>query len=469
MSAGNALRLMTQVLVLPVIARILGPSSYGLVALASPFFFFLLLFGDLGLGATLVRAPSVSRAQESSVFWVTLTIASTLAAVLVLTAGLAGRLVGEPAISPLIIGFAPIFLIAAAALVPSARLQREGRFVTVALADTISTLAGVSAAIYGALSGWGPWSLIAQQLTLWAVKAAIVIGATRFYPAIAFDRAIIKTSLYFGSALVGSHLASFLGANLDNVLIGTFLGTARLGVYALAFQIVTIPCMILGSAHYSLMPAVAEAHRNGIAPERTYLEALRLMLLLAVPAIVGLALTADLLIPLLFGEAWSETASLIRWLAPAGIIFTVFILNGATILGVGRSGVELWTTLMRTGLTALGIIVGLSWDSTGVACGISLAIIISGFFYMRVVLRTCGISWAGVLKAASAPFTAGAALAAGVLVLRWTVFDHSAPVIDFMLSVVSGVLIYLFSLFILFREKFIKDIDVIRSLVANKA
>ncbi|MGO9171822.1 MAG: oligosaccharide flippase family protein [Rhodomicrobium sp.] len=468
MAAGNAVRFLLQLLAIPIVARFLGPSSYGLVALASPFFYFLLLFGDLGLGATLVRAQTLSRRQESSVFWAIFTIASGLAALLVAAAYPLGRSLGQPEISPLLLGFAPIFLVAAAGVVPSARLQRGGRFRTVALIDTLAACAGVCVAIIGALRGWGPWALVAQQWAFWAVKVSSVIGATRFYPILAFDRQAVRSSLHFGSAIVGSSVASFLGANLDNILIGTILGSAKLGLYAIAYQIVNIPGMVLGAVHYSLMPAVAAAHHKGISLEKTYIEALRLMLLIAVPSLAGLAVTADLLIALFFGESWLGMKTLIWLLAPLGVFNTIFILNGAMMLGAGRSGVEFWTTIMRTAAAAAGIITGIFWGSQGVACGISAAAAFSGFFYMRMVLRICGISAFRVLEAASVPLMAGAAMGTAVIFARGALLDGLAPSVGLPLSVLLGAAVYFLALFFLSRERFVQDIVAVRVLIANK-
>ncbi|MGO9459673.1 MAG: oligosaccharide flippase family protein [Rhodomicrobium sp.] len=469
MAAGNAVRFILQLLAIPIVAHLLGPKSYGLVALASPFFYFLLLFGDLGLGATLVRAQALSSRQESSVFWAIFTIASGLAALVVAGAHPLGRLLGQAEISPILMGFAPIFLVAAAGVVPSARLQRGGRFKTVALIDTLAASSGVCVAIMGALSGWGPWALVAQQWAFWAVKVSSVIIAARFYPILAFDRQAVESSLHFGSAIVGSSVASFLGANLDNILIGTILGPAKLGFYAVAYQFVNIPGMVLGAAHYSLMPAVSADHHKGISLEKTYIEALRLMLLIAVPALAGLAITADMLIALFFGEGWMEMASLIWLLAPLGIINTVFILNGAVMLGAGRSGVEFWTTIMRTAAAAAGIIIGIFWGSRGVACGISAAAAFSGFFYMRMVLRICGISAYRVLEAASVPLTAGAVMACSVILARGVLFDGLTASLALALSIAMGAAIYFLGLFFLSREKFVQDMTTVRNLIANKA
>ncbi|WP_170323286.1 oligosaccharide flippase family protein, partial [Bradyrhizobium sp. STM 3809] len=147
LALGNACRYLLQLVLVPVLARILGPSSYGSVALATPFFFFLMLFSDLGLGASLVRAPKLTRNLESSVFWIVMAIALVLASLLVVTAQPLAWLLQQPALAGILLGFAPLFLLSSATIVPSARLQRAGRFKAVALADLLSTVGAAAVAI----------------------------------------------------------------------------------------------------------------------------------------------------------------------------------------------------------------------------------------------------------------------------------------------------------------------------------
>jgi PST family polysaccharide transporter len=237
MAAANVVRLGAQVAILPIIARLLGPESYGIVALATPFVFFLLLFGDAGLAATLVRAKTATRELESTIFWVAVSIGLSLALLLAAAAYPLGHVLGQPEVSPILIGFCPVFVLATLGVVPSARLQRTGRFGIFALSDIISSFAGMGIAVYCALSGWGAWSLVAQQLTVWICKVCVVTAAARFLPLFVFHFAQVRSALKFGSGLLGSQIAG----SLDNVLVGTFLGTAPLGSTLSAIRSSTCP------------------------------------------------------------------------------------------------------------------------------------------------------------------------------------------------------------------------------------
>ena len=107
---------------------------------------------------------------------------------------------------------------------------------------------------------------------------------------------------------------------------------------------------------------------------------------------VGLALTADLLVALLLGDAWKPVGPLIQLLSLFGLLNAAFVLNSSLLFGIGRSDVEFKGTVMRTCGVAAGIVAGLPGGVQGVAAGVSIGFAIAGFFYMRLVMRTCDIT-----------------------------------------------------------------------------
>jgi O-antigen/teichoic acid export membrane protein len=467
MVGANALRLIAQLLVLPVVARLLGPQVYGVVALASPFVFFLLILSDLGLGPALIRAKDLTRQLESTVFWTAVAAGLVLAVFLAAIAYPLGAILGRPEISPILLGFCPLFLLVTAAIAPSAKLQRSGRFKTVAAIDIASAFAGMAAAVGGSLAGWGAWALVAQQLAFWLCRLALMLAATGFYPALTFRSALVSSSLGFSAGVVGCSVMGFVSGNLDNILIGTFLGAAPLGLYAVAFQIVNIPSLILGAVHYSLFPAISEAHRSGGSPANAYLGAARAVFLIAAPAVVGLALTADLLVALVLGDAWTPVGGLIRLLAPYGILLILCVLNAALLFGIGESGLEFRFGILRAACIAGGILAGIGGGAEGVAAGVSVGFAIACFFYVKAVMRVGGISAKDLWRMSRAPAVSCFSLALGVTTLRMFALDQMTLLSTLLISIVSGFLIYVSVLFIGFRSSVLELISMMKSMTGK--
>ncbi len=467
-AGANALRLAAQFLILPIIARMLGPEAYGIVAYAGPFVFFLLIFGDLGLTPVLVRAKEVSPELESTIFWVAAAMGAALAILLAMLAFPIGHFLGRPEVSPILLSFCPLFVLVTLAAVPTARMQRGGKGKSAAAVEIASAFTGMAAALFGSLSGWGAWSLVAQQLGLWLCRLVLLLAITRFRPRLIFRFSLVKSSFGFGAGFAGANLIGFLSGNLDNILVGTFLGTAELGRYAIAYQIVNIPSLVMGAAYFALFPAIAEAHRDGGTPSATYREAVRVMLLIAAPVSVGLALIADLLVALVLGDAWMPVGGLIQRLTPVGLLNAVFVLNAALLLGLGRSDLEFRAALMRAGCATAGILAGLRFGTGGVAIGLSIGTAVAGAFYTRAVIGACGISIRALWDTVKAPLVSCAVLLVGVLALRISAFEQMRLLFALLLSIASGGLIYMGTLFVGFRSAFLEDFVTIRAVVAKK-
>ncbi|MFY9642124.1 MAG: oligosaccharide flippase family protein [Rhodomicrobium sp.] len=463
-ASANVLRLAAQFAVLPIVARLLGPNDYGLAVLAGTFLAFLLKLGDVGFSAIIVRARA-SRELNSTVFWIGIGITSILAAILAIGSFPLGIMLGRPELSPLLLCLSPLLIIVGAAVVPAALLQREGKFKTVAAYEIVSAFAGIAVVLYGSLGGWGAWALIAQQFGFWVSKLVLLEYFTGFLPASVFRWALIKSSLRFNAAVWASNVAGFFASNLDNLLIATFLSPAVLGYYALAYQIICIPNLVLGASHYSLFPAFAEAQRLGLPPERTYISAIRLVLLIAAPAIAGLEVIAGVLVTALLGETWEPTATLIRLLAPAGLLMPIFVVNSALFLGLGRADLEFKIQVVKSGLVMVAIIGGLALGANGIAAGVSIGYGVAFAVCMRWAIKTGGISLSALIDAVKAPLTASATLVLGVFAVRLTCFQGFSPVLELGMSVVTGCGIY-FSVFYLgFRSQFLDGLLEMRILL----
>src|SRR5262245_31485507 len=166
LSAARAIQTAASFLALPLLARLIGPSEFGLVALAMSFVLFTMAFSDAGMGQSLVRTPPEDRAEWSSAFWMIGLLAASLTLLLVLVAWPAAWLFNEPRLAPLVMALAPLPLVQGMLSPAIADLQQREKFTHLALAEILGAIAGVAAAIGIALSGGGAWALVGQQLAM---------------------------------------------------------------------------------------------------------------------------------------------------------------------------------------------------------------------------------------------------------------------------------------------------------------
>ncbi len=443
LSGSNAFRLGVQFILFPVLARLLAPADYGLMALAMPVVLFAMTLGEGGMGPALVRAPDPDGAVEATMVWAASISGVGCAAILLLAARPAAGLLGDAAVAPVLAWLSPIMLMSALCSVPSARIQKRGATWIFALGDVASTVTGGAVALYGALSGWQVWSLVAQQLLLWVVKLGVLTGLAGNKSRGRPTRTAFRYLWHHGPPLVGANLLTLFSVSIDTILIGRLLGVELLGFYALAYQIVRIPESVLtGPIYISFLPAIARLDGDRTAAASLFIETLRMVFAVAAPMMLGLALTADLAVALVLGSRWHSTAPLIAMLAPSAILQALGWLSMALLIGRGRSGLQFRLALLNAGLTLIGVVAGSFYGIAGVAAGVALAVGAGSIVALGAGMAEVGIS-PRRLGVALSPLLAAAAVMVGCTGGIRMLLADTVPVLpSLLLAIGAGILSY---------------------------
>ena len=466
---ASALRITVQVAVLPVIGRILGPDVYGQMALVAPFIFFSMILVESGLGACIVRAGHVTPALEGTVFCFSAVLSLVFIGLFALVAHPLGIYLQQPEVPGLLMGLSSILLLASFNIVPAALLLRARQYNWIAASDVASSLGSVAGVALGIYLGWGVWSLVAQQIAFWTFKVLVVSIGSRSYPRLIFQWAVLKQNMQFGSRLTATGIVSFLARNIDNVLIGRFMGTQALGFYALAFQIVSMPPMIVsGSAYYTLFAGTSEAARSGHSPKPQFLAVMRAIMLLCMPAIVGMAATANLSIPLIMGDPWTSSARLIVLLAPLGLCQTLAATMSGVLNGLGRAGTMLKAELVSGVATIIAIVATARLGSEAVAIGVSATALLLPWMALRVVMRECDIGGREILRAVASPSIAAMIMGLCVTLLQQILPASWPRFVDLIACIAAGGVLYLAALLVLLQGRVSENIADIRRLLGKR-
>ncbi|MGE3622684.1 MAG: lipopolysaccharide biosynthesis protein [Bdellovibrionales bacterium] len=465
MAAASAVRVGIQIAILPIIGRLLGPQAFGQIALVSPFIFFAMMLAESGLSACIVRANKVTEELKGTVFSFSAAMSLLTIAIFAATAWPVGKILHEPAFPKLLLGMSAILLIASFNIVPSALLLRAKQYNWVALSDLVSTFGGVVAVAVGIVLGWGVWSIVAQQVVFWVCKTGVVIAATGYRPSFAFHKKLFKENIYFGSNLTGSSILSFISRNIDNILIGAFMGAEALGHYALAFQIVGLPQMVISGSVYSLLfSSTSEAVREGRFSPALYLKVMRGLLLVASPVIIGLAVTAPLSVPCMLGEQWLPMVPLIMWLAPLGLLQAMGAANSGMLIGLGKADVLFRLSLISAGTTILAIAIGAYIGSPqAVAMAVSLAALCNSWRVFFSITRFCNVRFRRILQVSFIPVFTAALMGISVFAIQMLLPSQLALFTRLVISIAAGILIYPLILFGLFRDRLTADIETIKT------
>jgi glycosyltransferase involved in cell wall biosynthesis/O-antigen/teichoic acid export membrane protein len=322
---------------LAIVARLLGPEEYGLFAMAAVGIYFLEGSYDFGLTRALIylggEHPPGSLIRTGFVLAVGL--GGAISSLLFGLAPSIAAFYGDPRVTDLMHALSVYFLIACVGLVPDAILQRQLAFDRRFWPSLAAPAGRYAIAIVLAAHGYGAWSLVWGQLVGISLEVVCLSALARWKPGIGWSTGVARRLISFSSQVSVVEWVAAFALNLDYVLVGHFLGGPLLGLYALAFK---LPDTTLGAAGFVgsrvLLPTFVslERPRLGIA----LVEALRLLMMVLVPAGVGLFVLAPVIVPLVFGDQWTEAVPVVQLLALSSCLNGLLQAVGAGFLAVGQ-------------------------------------------------------------------------------------------------------------------------------------
>lgn len=406
---------MSGLVVAAVLARILAPEDFGLVALAVLATQLLGIVTELGLTSSLVQRRSVNHTDLSTGFWFGLAFSLLLAALGFASAGLIAGIFSEPRLVELIRVMLVTLPLAALGQVPDAILQRKLDFRSIARIDWISGLGSGILGVAAAFAGYGLWALVIQFVSSTVIAVVLRQLIVRWVPSFAFDAVSARKMVAFGSSLVGLGLVNYAAVNIDNALIGARIGTAALGYYMLAYNLVLLPSNNIGGLVTRVMfPALSSLQGERGRFVQAYAAMLRAVSVATFPLVIGLGVTAPIAIATIYGPQWEPAVILLQILTVIGVLHSVNV-SGVAFAAIGRPQILLaWATLSVLVMT-LGFAVGSRWGVTGVAWSYLIVSPVVFFPPHLIANRLIGLPQSEFFRVIGIPF--GAALLMGAVVL----------------------------------------------------
>lgn len=393
--AGSVLQGGVQFAVGVLLARMLPPSDFGLVALAYVVVGLALLFSELGLGTSLVRMRPLTDAHVRTAFTTALLLGGTAAALLWLAAPAAAVLLRHGALTDVLRGLAPLFVLAAAGSTARALLQRRLDFRSLFAVDLAGYTGGYApVALLLALNGYGVRALVWGMLAQSAIATVVALAVVRHPVRPRIGRSELRELAGFGGGTSLVRLAGFAAGHFDNLVVGRWLGPFALGLYGRAYNVVNLPLAYLNDpAWHVLYPALAEVRDQPERVRRAYLAAVRVNALTAAPVMAGMAVAAPHLVPALYGPGWAGAVLPLQFLCLGGLFRSLYRVSGALAHASGRVYAEAARQAVFAGLVVTGAAVGSRWGIGGVGAGVACAGFAMYVMMSRLSLRVLGCGW----------------------------------------------------------------------------
>ncbi len=361
-----------------MLARMLSPEDYGLLAMVWAVNGFIDVFRELGLSTATIQKAEINHEQVSMLFWLNVMIGALIMGATALLAPMISAFYGNPAGLTEVVRWLSIgFLIGGLNAQHRALLNRQMRFTALAGIDVVATFISVAVAIWFAADGAGCWALVYGQLTLGIVMIVGVWSMSGWRPGRPVRTAGIRAMICFGGNTTGSNLVNYFSRNMDTVVIGRFRHAAELGLYDKAYGLLLLPIQqITMPLTRVAIPALSRLQNDPMRYRGYYRKALLLVCTIGMPLVAFLFVAADSIIPLLLGPKWTGAVRIFRVLAPAAFFGTFNVATIWVYTSLGRTDRQFRWGIVTSALTVVAFLVGVHWGAIGV--GVAFSIVYCG-------------------------------------------------------------------------------------------
>jgi PST family polysaccharide transporter len=357
-----------QLVGMSVLARLLPPSDYGLMAMAWTAANFASLLKDLGTSSAIIQKQELSERTKSAVFWLQMSLGMLLGVSLLVLSGVISAGFKQPQLQPILCLLALTFPLGSLSAVHQALLERQSSFKTLARIEIVASSASLLVAIVTAMNGAGVYAFVWQSFTTTLLYVIQPWLATRWRPQMVWDSQDIKAIFGFSGNLSAFNLINFASRNADSMIIGRFLGAAALGTYSMAYKLMLFPLQNLTFvASRALFPVMSRKQDSNVDVGSLYLRALAMVAAISTPLMGGLYVLREPLTAVVFGQQWGDVAHVIQWLAPVGALQAIISTTGTIYMAKGRTDLLFRLGVLSAALTIGSFFAGLPQGVVGVA------------------------------------------------------------------------------------------------------
>ncbi len=436
--ASKAVNLIT----LSILAHLLSPENFGLVALAVLTMDYLTVLSDLGLGAAIIQRRQNIDESAGTAFILNVGANAILMLLLIGVSPLVASFFHEPRVIPVLSALSLTLLLNSIGSVHNVLLQRQLEFKKKLVPDLGASLAKAVLSIGMALAGFGVWALVAGQLVAAAVTTILLWVVIPWRPRLTWQPAIARELFRYGISIMGNNALSAWEDNFDYLIIGRFYTVSDLGVYTIAYRLpetlVITTLWIMTSVLFPTFSALQDAREH---LKRSFLATVRYVELLVTPVCFGMIVAADPIIRVAFGPQWLGAVPILRVLALYAWIMSVGFHAGDIYKAAGRPDILIKTSFPIFLLRLAALWIGAHYSLLGVAVAHLFVESVSAVVRMVIMRRMIGVTALDLIRELRALIGAAALVALALPAVYLTA--HASPVVNLLATILAGAVGYL--------------------------
>jgi len=447
-----------------ILARLLSPEDFGLIAIALVFVGVVDSVNEFGLGEAIIQKKDLGENDLYSAFWFSILLALILYLILFFAAPLIAEFYDRAKLVIIIRLLGLNFLFSLASLVPRSLLTKELAFEKLSKADVGSTLMYSFCAVILAIEGYGIWSLIVGSLLRYSFLSILTFYYLPWKPKFIFSIKQVSGLLTFGVFVTGGSILRYFYSNSDYLIVGRFLGTRLLGYYTMAFQLATFFINELGAIVVRIsFPIFSKLQDDRESLASSFLRVTRYISLLSFPLFIGGIILSRDLVEVFLTSKWFPILLPFQVLCGIGLLRSIDVIIPPLLNSKNRPGLNFMYNLICSIIMPVGFLVGVKHGIPGISYA---WLIIYPFLFMYLLsfgikllnvpliqyLRNLFPSIIGTLFMGISTF----------LVIR--VLESATPILRLAIGILFGITSYV-CFFAIFQQDLISDLK--RNLVAD--
>jgi O-antigen/teichoic acid export membrane protein len=443
-AVGNYANIAISFLIFVVLARLLSPVEFGIVAVASVFLDVLLVVARGGLPDAIVQKHDLKEEFADTAFWVSTGSGILCCLILFALSGPIALVFKMPELRAVLQALSFVFVIGALGAIHEGRLQRSFGFRSLSIRGLIANLVSGGIALWFAFNGYGVWSLIIQRIASSLAMLVITWVAYPWRPRFRFHADDAKEQIKFGSKVFGTTLLLTLNNRIHELIAALFLSATDVGYMRMAWRCIDL------AAQFSVIPLTAVAlptysrlQHDRARLEEAYIHFIKISSTLTYPALLGMAAVAPALLPAVFGEQWRGAAPVLQILCLLAPPFVTNSFMWPLLVAVNKSYYGLMFTILQFVLGSLLSVVAAPFGVLFIAISHVFRAFAVWPIGLNIMAKHGGVSIRRTLLAVGMPFASACLMALAVLLLQRYLPAELPRGANLTLSIVTGCVLYL--------------------------
>lgn len=356
------------------LARLLLPEDYGLVAMVTAFTGFILIFKDLGISQAVITKENVNQNVASQLFWLNFFICIGLALIILGLSQLLVWFYEEPKLGNITTVYAFVAIFAGLSVQHQALLSRQMLFKQISQITMLAAFFSLIPSLILAYMGAGYWALVAINFLNSFITFVLLWYKCSWRPSFKMPNKDLKEFLMFGAGVSGFNLINYFSRNLDNIIIGKYLGSTPLGLYSKAYQLLMLPITQLRDPLNSVgISAMSSLKNQPDRYEQYYGKFLFIMSFFSMPITLFLTINASDLIVIALGKQWIEAVVIFQLLSITAFIQPIASTRGMVMISSGLSTRYFYWGLINAIAVTIAFFIGIQFGLNGLAIAYAIA------------------------------------------------------------------------------------------------